>query len=404
MPLFFYEAIDNDGETVNGELNVPNKEEAVGVLARKKLTPIKIETRETKEAGLIKHQLFERYTTLDRIILVRNLAATIRAGLSIIEALDILIADSTKNIGRSILMTAKINVQNGQQLSETFAYYSKYFPSIFVGMIKAGETSGQLDKTLGELSQHMTKEYNLLKKVKSALTYPAILLTASIGIVIMLLTFVLPRLTKTFSQSNVELPFLTKVLMNLSKLITYNFWLDFLVLGGLVWFFVYFRKTILGKRFFSFLAFNIPVSRNLIKKIVLVRLTRTLGSLIASGLPISESLALTAKAVGNERYEKTLVAADNDIRNGQPLSDTLRKYPELFPRFLTSLVAVGERTGTLEEVLKTFADFYDDDVDSALKDLTTFLEPLLLLLMGLIVGMIALSILMPIYQLVGKFV
>jgi type II secretory pathway component PulF len=404
MPIFTYEAVNKDGETITGELNATSKEEAVGVLTRKKLVLDRIEEIEVRDsAGLSKH-LFERFTALDRIVLVRNLAVTIKAGLSIVEALEILITDATKKITGEILMSAKTNVQNGQSLSKTFEFYHKYFPSIFVGMIKAGETSGQLDKTLDELSGQLTKEYNLIKKVKSALAYPLILLVASLGIVALLLIFVLPRLTRTFAQSQTELPMITKVLVSMSAALTKSYWLDAGVIILLIGFISFFRKTVAGRAFFSFLAFHTPVVRNLVKKIILVRLTRTLGSLIASGLSIVESLELCRKVVGNPKYEKAIDIVINDIKNGVQISEAFRKFPDLFPRFLTSLIGVGEKTGTLESVLKTFADFYDDEVDGALKDLTTFLEPMMLLFMGLLVGLIAVSILMPIYQLVGKFV
>lgn len=403
MAIFIYEAVNKKGQVSRGEINAVNQEEVVANLLKKRLTPVVIEDKRE-----LKHQLntalFERFTSLDRIIIIRNLSATLRAGLSLNEALDILIADASKQVIADFLTAAKVNVLNGQQLSKTFEQHPKLFSPIIIGMIKAGEISGQLDKTLNELSQHMIKEHNLVKKVKSALAYPAILLVASIGIVVLLLVFVLPRLTKTFAQSKVDLPIITKILVKLSEIITFNFYLDFGFLVLVFWFFSYFRKTNIGHRFFARLLFFFPASRNLVKKIVLVRLTRTLSSLIASALPISESLELTASAVGNEYYARAVLAANEAIRSGMQLSESFRKYPKLFPRFLTSLVAVGEKTGTLEEVLKTFADFYEEEADGALKDLTTFLEPVMLLIMGLIVGLIAVSILMPIYQLVGNFV
>jgi len=186
--------------------------------------------------------------------------------------------------------------------------------------------------------------------------------------------------------------------------VSYSLWLDAGIIAASVLFFSTFRKTALGRKFFSGLALKIPVAKNLFKKVILVRFTRTLGSLIASGLSIVEALELSSHVVGNYYYELAIADSINDIKNGIPLSECLRRHQALFPNFLTSLLTVGEKTGSLESVLKTFSDFYDDEVDNALKDLTTFLEPVLLLIMGLIVGLIAIAILMPIYQMVGKFV
>jgi type II secretory pathway component PulF len=242
-----------------------------------------------------------------------------------------------------------------------------------------------------------------VKKVKEAMTYPIILITASIGIVTVMLTFVLPKLSKSFIQNNVELPFLTKMLVNISNALTFSPLLDIAIVGGFVAFVMYFRKTEGGKKFISRALFKIPVVKNLVKKIMLVRFSRTLGSLISSAMSISESLNLTARAVGNEVYEEAILKADGEIKNGIALSQALKNNQKLFPNFLISLVAVGEKTGTLDKVLKNFSDFYEDDVSSALKSLTTLLEPLLLLFMGLIVGLIAVSILMPIYSMVGTF-
>ncbi|MFA5000343.1 MAG: type II secretion system F family protein [Patescibacteria group bacterium] len=404
MSLFIYEAADKEGKVVVGEINALNSESVASSLAQKNLTPVKIELKTEAESRSFKSKnILERFTTQDKIVLIRNLAATVKAGLSLNEALDILIADSSKKIVGTFLIDAQFNIQNGQPLSTAFENNRRYFPPLFVGLIKAGEASGRLDNSLEELSRHLTKEHELVKKVKSAMAYPLILIGASIAIVTLMLIFVLPKLTKSFEQNNLELPLLTRILMNFSSALTYSLFLDFAIVAALVGFFLYFRKTPRGKRVISYLLFHTPVVKNLVKKIILVRFARTLGTLIDSALPISESLNLTAKAVGNDRYEEAIARADKEIRSGIPLSQALRNDPELFPKFLVSLVGVGEKTGTLGQVLKNFADFYDNDVDTALKDLTTFLEPILLLFMGLMIGTIAMAILMPIYQMTGSF-
>lgn len=405
MSLFIYEAISEDGQIVVNEINSLNREEVVASLTQKKLTPIKIELKGSTSAkgNLSSKAIFESFTALDKIILIRNLAATIKAGLSLSESLDILLADANKNVVRKFLIEARTGVLNGQPLSRIFENNSQYFSPIFVGMIKAGESSGALDKSLSELNRHLNREYKLIKKVKAALTYPAILIVASIGIVVVMLTFVLPRLSKSFAQNNIELPLLTRILVSISNALTFSPLLDVAIVIGFIGFVAYFRKTKAGKKAVSYLAFKTPVVSNLVKKIMLVRFSRTLGGLIGSALSISESLTLTAKAVGNDHYEEAILAANDEIKNGIPLSQALKDNEHLFPGFLTSLVAVGERTGTLDVVLKNFSNFYEDDVNNALKDLTTYLEPLLLLFMGLIVGLISVSILLPIYQMVGNF-
>lgn len=405
MSLFIYEAINEEGRIVTSEINSLNKEEVVSVLNQKHLTPIKIELKSdnANSKAIRSIVLFERFTDLDKIILIRNLGATIKAGLTLSEALEIMVVDTNKKIIKDFLIEAQQGVLNGQSLSSVFEKNSKIFAPIFSGMIRAGESSGMLDKSLEELNHHLNREYNLIKKVKAALTYPLILVVASVGIVIVMLVFVLPKLAKSFSQNNLELPLLTRILIQISNILSYSFLLDFFVVGVLVYFAMYFRKTKLGKKITSYLLFNVPVFNKLVKKIILVRFSRTLGSLISGSLSISESLSLTARAVGNSKYEEAIQKAAVEIKNGIALSEALKNQADLFPNFLTSLIAVGEKTGTLGKVLKNFSDFYEEDVSSALKDLTTLLEPLLLLFMGLTVGVIALAILMPIYQMVGSF-
>ncbi len=403
--LYIYEASDKEGVVIKGKIEAETRGAVIEYLEKKELIPVSIE-KEGEEKGIqiLSLSLFERVKPIDRVLLVRNLAAAIKAGLNIIEALDVLISDATKNIIKKILNQAKFNLQNGQALSTTFAYYKKYFPPVFVGLVRAGEASGRLESTLDELAQHLSKEYNLTRKVKSALAYPIVLLTASVSVVIMLLTFVIPRLAKSFKMSKTELPFITKALIAISNILTYSYFLDIIVIVALVWFFAYFRTTSMGRRVFLKILLRIPVARNLVKKVALVRLTRTLGSLVSSGTTIIEALGFSADAVGNETYKKAILSSSEQIRSGIALSRAFGEHSELFPRLLISMMAVGEKTGTLEKVLKTFSDFYDEEVDHTLKDLTTFIEPILLLFMGLIIGTIALSILLPIYQLVGKFV
>lgn len=402
--IFIYEVYNKDGAIVRGEYEAVTREEVVEYLLRRDLTPISVEPLHGGRRSLdLSLTFFENITSVDILFLVRNLSATIKAGLSVVEALDILIADSEKKIMKNTLQEVQAVVKNGQTLSVGFEKYANLFPPVFLGMLRAGEISGQLDRTLSELGHYLSKEFALRSKVKSALMYPIILLIASAGVVSLLLIFVLPRLTKAFESSGVKLPFVTKFFLGLSSMLTYSFLLDFGVLIFLIWFFIFFRTTRMGKKFFLWLISHIPVAKELVKKVALVRFTRTLGNLMASGLSAVGSLDSCAHSIGNQRYEMAIMAVIEDVKNGLAISEALTKFPELFPRLLVSLVVVGERTGTLSEILVTFSDFYEEDVDNKLKDLTAVLEPILLLIMGVLVGSIAFSIILPIYQLVGHF-
>ncbi len=405
MSLYNYEAYDKDGAIVTGDFEASDKDEVVEFLGKRGLSPISVKkaSGEGKKEGVLALSFFESVTPVDIVFLVRNLATTIRSGLSMIESLDILIADAEKKIVKEILIKAQSNLKNGLPLSKSFEQDKKHFPNVFLGMLRAGEFSGQLDRTFDELGRYLTKEYNLGKKVKSALTYPVILFVASLLVVALLLVFVLPRLTKIFQTAGAEIPAITKFFVVVSGFLSEHLIFDIIFFGGIIYFFTGFRKTELGRDVFYKIFSRVPVAKELIKRVLLVRFARTFGNLIGSGISAVEALELSADSVGNKTYKKIILESAEEIKNGVPISKTFSKYPGIFPNILTSLMVVGEKTGTLGQILINFADFYEEDVDNKLKDLTSLLEPLLLLFMGLFVGAIAFSILLPIYQLVGKF-
>jgi type II secretory pathway component PulF len=406
MPLYHYEAVDAKGNLSRGTYAAEEQRDVILYLEKKGLAPISMESDIVgKKKGLsLSTGIFERVTTVDRIVLVRNLGVTLRAGLSILESIEILILDTAKQAMRTVLLKAKDGLSEGRPLSDILADFKKIFPPVFIGLLKAGESSGHLDAALEQLASQMTKEYQLNRKVKSALAYPMILMVTSVLVVTLLMVFILPRLTKTFQMSGVELPLITRIIVAVSDFMRANLIVNSAILAGTIVFVSRFKKTNSGRKFFTGIFLKLPAVKYLVKKVALVRLTRNLGTLIGSGINITEALQTAAETSGNIYYEEAVVAAIAQVKNGIPISESLKNTGGgLFPNLLLNMINVGERSGTLEFVLKTFADFYDEEVDNSLKDLTSFLEPVLLLFMGLVIGLIAISILLPIYQLVGKF-
>ena len=403
--LFTYEAFNRNGVVVNGQVDADDEKGVVLYLESKELIPSKIRGQgdRIKALNFQEIKLFERLKATEIIFMVRNLATAVRAGLSITEALEILINDAKPGLAREILIAARTNVQNGRPLSEAFSQYKRHFPPVFIGLLKAGEVSSQLVKALEELSNHLIKEYDLTKKIKSALVYPALLLVSSFGVIIFLLTFVLPKLAKSFALSGTELPLITKILLSTSNFLVSHIIVLSILFVSVTAGIIYASRTPKGKVFIATVLFRVPVVKDLIKRVALVRFTRTLGSLLSGASPVLEALKISSGAVGNIFYERAIDAVTERVRGGVPLSKALQEYKELFPTLLVSLIAVGERTGNIEYVLGTFSNFYDQEVQNKLKDLTTLFEPLLLIFMGLIIGTIAVAVLLPIYQLVGKF-
>ncbi len=406
MATYFYEASNTDNKIIHGEYEASSPNEVIDYLNKRDLVPLSVKSINdiSKGKGILSIELFDSVSSVDIMFFVRNLAITVKAGLSIIEAFEILVKDTKNKFMKKILEGVQAMVQNGQPLSTAFMAYKDSFPPIFIGMIKAGEVSGQLDQNLSELAKYLSKEYALRSKIKGALTYPIILLVASAVVVVLMLMFVLPKLTASFASSGVALPWITKVFLFVSDILTWSYLADVAVIAGLIFFFSYFRTTKVGKKLFFSIASHLPVANNLIKKIALVRFSRTLGNLIGSGLSVIDSLVIASESMNNSEYTEAINKAIEDIKSGVPISESLIKYPKLFPNLLLSLIVVGERTGSLHEILITFADFYDEEVDNTLKELTSVLEPALLLIMGLMIGSIAVSIILPIYQLIGHFV
>ncbi|MBI2013684.1 MAG: type II secretion system F family protein [Candidatus Colwellbacteria bacterium] len=402
--LFTYEAFNVNGQTVRGEIDAKSEKDVVLYLEGRGLIPSRVHPKHKAEKkGVLSTQFFAKISETDKIFLVRNLATAIKAGLSLNDALEIVLQDTKKGLMRDVLTHVRDSVREGHTLSDSFMPYKDLFPGIFIGLLRAGESGSQLDKVLEELSRHMVKEYSLIKKIKSAMVYPILLLTVGFAVVVFLLTFVLPRLTGTFQLSGVELPLITRVLVVISDTLSGNPIVTTLVFLGLTSGIFLGARTRAGKKIRNKIFMKTPVVNDLIRKVALVRFTRTLGSLITGATPILEALQTSAGAVANDEYKEAILDSAGKVQVGVTLSKAMKNYPELFPLLLTNLVAVGEKTGSLEYVLATFSNFYEEEVDTKLKDLTTLFEPILLMIMGLIVGGIAVAVLLPIYQLVGRF-
>lgn len=402
MSNFIFEAVDHDGVIKKGELQSDSKLDVLDYLSKQNLTPISV--REKTEA--LKSSLdifsFERVKAVDRILLTKHLSAIIKAGISLTEAIDILIANSEKNIIKKILVDAKYNLERGQTLSFTFEHWPKYFSPVFSGIIKAGEISGNLENSLEQLGDQLIRDNELVKKVKGAMIYPIILLTTSALVILLMITFVLPRLAKAFLESGLQLPTITKVLLWLSAVLSYSPILTFSIFIGTLGSLSYILRTIRGRKIMSVVAFRLPAFNKLLKRIALARFCNTLSNLLSSGIPITEALDITAKAVVNSTYERAINDIKEDIKKGASITGLLKQRDDLFPSLLTSMVLIGEKTGTLEKTLKTVANFYEEEVDRTLKNLVSLIEPAMLLIMGVVVAGIALSILIPIYSLVGS--
>jgi len=400
---FKYVASQSNGKVVEGEFDGQGPAEVLEYLSSKGLRPVSLKTVkgiESVERGFLGSGI----NISDKIFLTKYLALMLKVGTDLFKAIDILMSDLEKPAMKSLLSEVRGTLEKGQPFYTTFLKYPKYFSSVFVNLIKAGESSGNLEIVFNDLSNSLQRDQELRRNIKSALTYPMILLVGSVGILILLVSFALPKIATIFTDSVNQIPPFSKVVFAVGLFLNKFIWLFLIVLVFLVvfgWYF--FFKTLSGRKIAERFAYKVPVISKVLKHIALQRFATTLSSLLKSGLPILDSLEITADAVGSEELRASLMRVSREgIAKGLTIGDAFRRE-EAFPRVVANLIAISEKAGHTEDILETLASFYESEIESSIKTLVRFLEPALLLGIGLIIGVIALAILVPIYQLVGQF-
>jgi len=401
---FNYVATQADGRVVKGVREAESREEILEFLARNELKPVSVGPARWQNFTTRFSAFGQSITPTDKIFLTKYLALMLRAGTDLFKALDILIADFKKQAIKFLLMEIRNTLEKGQPFYVTFAKYPRFFSPIFVNLIKAGEISGNLEATFDNLSVMLEKEEDLRRRIRSALIYPILLLVASSLVLTFLITFALPRIVEVFLQGGLEPPPFSRIVFSVGLFLSRNI----VVIGTLVVIFLgssifFLFKTQMGRiLFFRFLS-HVPVISTVIQRIAIQRFASTLGYLLRAGIPIVDALDLTATAIGNERMAVSLRRiAHEGVARGLTIGDAFRKETD-FPLVITNLVAVSEKAGHLDEILFTLSTFYESEIDAAVKAMVSVIEPAMLVLIGGIVGLIAMSVIVPIYQLVGQF-
>jgi len=400
---YHYTAAQADGRIVEGMVEADSQSEVLAYLATKELKPIAVST--VGESVLQKKIYFRKgITAIDKIFLTKHLALMLRLGTDLFRALDILVADAERPALKSFLQEIRSTLEKGQPFYTVFANYPRDFSSVFVNLVKAGETAGGLDQTFDDLSRMLSQQEDLRRRIRSALVYPALLVVGSFVIFIFLTTFALPRIAEVFLQGNLEIPLFSKVVFTVGLFFADYVWyivgiIVFLAVAG--WFFLV--RTVVGQRLFLGLLNLVPVVGRVIQRIAIQRFAATLSSLMKAGVPIVSALEITADSLGHQRLGDALKRiAQEGIAQGLTLGEAFKKEPA-FPLAISSLVAIAEKAGHLDEVLMTLSTFYESEIESAIKAMVSIIEPVMLIFIGIIVALIALSIVVPVYQLVGQF-
>lgn len=396
--IYKYKALTKQGETIEGFFEASDEADVLTMLKSNDYLPIAVE----KDIGAgAQISLFSpKVKKKDLAVFCRQFYTMIEAGLGIVKCFEILEAQTSNKTLRSALGAIHEDVQKGFTISEAMNNHDKVFPSILINMIEAGEVSGTLDSILERMARHFEQESKLESKIKSALVYPSALIVVSIAVVIFMLVAVLPTFTSMFTSSGVDLPWPTQLLMNLSEWIK-TYW--YLLGGGLLivvmgWF--YFISTTEGRRFLDNLKIKTPGIRVTSIKIITARFTRTLSTLLASGIPLLQALEVVGKVLNNVVVQDRLIDSTDGIRRGASLSRAVRAM-DIFPPMVDSMINIGEESGALDEILYKTADFYEDEVEMSLQRMTTLIEPVLLVFMAVIIGFIVIAMAMPMFEMVN---
>jgi type IV pilus assembly protein PilC len=385
------------GNVVSGEMSVRSKAELIMNLRKKKVTVTSAKEK-SRSAGF---GLRNRGVgTKDLAIFTRQFSTMINSGLPLVQCLDILAKQAEKDGFRKVISQTMKDVESGATLADALSRHPAVFNDLFVNMVEAGEAGGVLDVILNRLATYFEKMNTLKRKVKSAMTYPAVVFVVTVAATAFMLIFIIPTFAKMYSDFGSELPGPTRIVMALSDLLRTKWWLLGSTLAGLALAFRRYYNTKKGRANVDRLSLRVPVFGQVLLKASIARFTRTLGTLVSSGVPILEGLEITGRAAGNTVVKEAVMKTKASISSGQTIAGPLRDSA-VFPPMVVQMISVGEETGALDEMLSKIADFYDEEVDSAVDAMTSVIEPIMIVMMGGVVGGMVVAMYLPIFKLVS---
>jgi type IV pilus assembly protein PilC len=399
MPVYLWTGKNRKGEIQKGEMESASEEGVRTQLTRLRITPTRIKK---KPKDLLEGVTFLQPTVkqTDVILFCRQFSTMIDAGLPIIQCLDILHSQQENATFKKVLKEIKDNVEGGSTLAESLKRFPKYFDDLFVNMVHAGETGGILDTILRRLSTYMEKAAKLKSKVKGAMTYPIVTIIIAILVLIVILVFVIPVFQEMFADFGKQLPLPTRIVIAMSDTVKSKIWY---LLGAVILMVLALRKvrrTDKGREFMDRTILRTPVFGDLLRKVAVAKFTRTMGTMLGSGVAILEALDIVGKTAGNKVIEKALTDVRTGIAEGRTMADPLIESG-VFPSMVCQMISVGEATGALDAMLTKIADFYDEEVDQAVENLTALIEPFMLVFLGVTIGGLVVAMYLPIFQMAG---
>jgi type IV pilus assembly protein PilC len=400
MPYFNYTIRDANGQTRSGKVEAPNAEELKKRLQSEGLQVL--EVTEDRKAPRVPAGGYGRVKLTDLAIFARQFSTMLDAGVSLIRCLDVLQAQTNNARLRKILMDLSARVESGESLSRSMARHPKAFSQLIIGLIRAGEVGGVLEESLQRIAAFLEKDVQLRRKIRTALTYPVIVLLVAIGIVIFLVSWLVPQFAQLFKELGIEeLPAPTQFLVDLSALFTQRWYVVIIAVVAILIAYKLFVSTRVGRRVADRVKLRVPVFGPLHHKIVMARFSRTMGTLLASGVPILQAMETVAGVVGNSVVSDAVIESRARIREGEKIADPLQRS-KMFPPMVVHMVSVGEESGSLDHMLNKIADFYENEVEMTIASLTAAIEPVMIVLLGFIVGFIVISMFLPMIEVISN--
>jgi type II secretory pathway component PulF len=400
--LFSYKAVDKSSTPREGTVDAQTIEAAIEAVEGRGYTIIAIEPVEKKSSILdIQFTMFERVSNKEIVIFSRQIATLFDAQVSALRIFRLLSSESSNPKMQKILTDISDSLQGGSSISNAIARHPDVFSKFYISMVKSGEESGTLDKTFMYLADYLDRSYQVMSKARNALIYPAFVISIFVGVMMLMLTLVIPSVSKILVDSGQEIPIYTKIVIALSDIVS-NYFIGIVLFFGLtVLFYWQFQRTPSGKRVIDEFKLSIPVLGNLYEKLFLTRICDNLSTMLTSGISMVQALEITADVVDNEVYREIVQNTLVDVKAGKSFADSISEYREI-PGVLSQMSKVGEETGKLGDILKTLSEFYRREVNNAVDTLISLIEPAMIVLLGLGVGVLLASVLMPIYNLTGS--
>ncbi|GEM_PF-151132 len=401
--LFKYKAITPEGKVVEGEIERESESEVLRFLKSQELTPISIKEKKPiveKIFGASLKRLFKKGISLeDQLFLVRYLGLMLKGGVDLLEALTVLEKDFQNPAIKRFLIFSKESLKKGRSFYESFSAFPHDFSPTFVALIKAGEVSGKLDEVCEILAQNIEREIELKRKLKSALTYPIMLIILAIIVLSIVITFSIPKIAMIFEEINREPPLFTKIILSLSFFLRkYGIFLLFLTLALLIFLYLFYQKTLTGKKFFQNLIVHLPIVKKVVEKIDVQKFTQNFSAMVEAGVPILQAIEVSRDTLTTPKMKLALDRIAEKIKKGVTIGEAFLEEKKAFPLTLVSLISISEKAGRLSFTLRELSDFFAGEIDATVKSLTSLIEPIILIIIGVIVGFIALGVIVPLYQ------